>query len=466
MLFNTLEFLVLFLPLVLVVALRVRGNVLLFWLCLASTVFYGFAGHAWFLVPMAVTTVLDFWVGRRLESAHGASRRRYLLLSLCGNLGLLAYFKYSGLFAQSARDIANVLHLAGAHGTALEATLRVTLPAGISFYTFQTLSYVLDIYRGHAKPEKNFFAYLAFVSFFPHLVAGPLTRHNQLIPQLYEAAERRVRPRWWAGMSLFSIGLCKKVLVADRIANWNDPLIDHVGSAGLFGAWVAVLGYAMQIYFDFSGYSDMAIGLGRLFSVELPQNFDSPYKATSPADFWRRWHITLSQWLRDYLYISLGGNRCSPARRDFNLLMTMTLGGLWHGASWTFAVWGLFHGACLIAYHKTQRNWDDWHPFIKRALTFLLVCIGWVFFRARTMRQAGAWLAGMAGLHGISGSARATTLLSLLIVVCLIICNLAKNAYERELDLLGKPARALLGIGTAASVILMNYASKFLYFQF
>jgi alginate O-acetyltransferase complex protein AlgI len=464
MLFNSLPFLFLFLPVAVCGALLLRGQMLLAWICLLSVTFYGFAGHAWFLAPMAVTTVLDFAIGNQLEKTTGPKRHFYLVLSLVGNLGLLGYFKYSGLLVDAGSQL---VRLFGAPASSRwGSALRVALPAGISFYTFQTMSYVIDIYRRHARAEKNFFAYLAFVSFFPHLVAGPLTRHNQLIPQLRAIAQTGVRPRWWSGVALFSIGLSKKVLVADRIGSLIDPMIGDVRHLGFFVSWVVLLGYAMQIYFDFSGYSDMAIGLGRLFAVELPQNFNSPYRSPNPSEFWRRWHITLSLWLRDYLYISLGGNRRRPARVRLNLLLTMVLGGLWHGASWTFAAWGLYHGLLLVAYQRFQSSWDRLNIGLQRALMFLFVCVGWVFFRAPTLVEAGHWLAGMVGLHGALASEPYAARLALYVGVALVITFFLPNPYEVDLDALPKTRRAVLGLVTAVAVVMMNFSSKFLYFQF
>ncbi len=465
MLFNSLEFLLLFLPVTLGVALTLRGRAFLFWICLASLVFYAFAGHAWFLIPMAITTVLDFLVGRLLSRTTGRRRLALLLLSLSGNLGLLAYFKYSGLIVRTAVSIAGMVG-SSATGSSWIALFQTVLPAGISFYTFQTMSYVIDIYRGEAEPEESFFAYLAFVSFFPHLVAGPLTRHNQLIPQLKRAARREARPVWTQGVLLFSIGLCKKVLIADRIGSWIDPTIQNMERLGAVGAWLTLLGYAMQIYFDFSGYSDMAIGLGRLFGVELPQNFNSPYKATSPSDFWKRWHITLSLWLRDYLYISLGGNRCSPRRRTFNLIATMVLGGLWHGANWTFAAWGLYHGLLLVLHHTFEASWSRLSASVQRATTFLLVSFGWVLFRAPSMGVAGQWFSRLLGAHGTGLMDGATAKLAVGVSLALAISFGARNSSEHDLSILRPRWTAALALGTAAAIVLMNYSSKFLYFQF
>jgi alginate O-acetyltransferase complex protein AlgI len=465
-LFSSLEFLILFLPLTLAVALRLRGQPLLRWIALTSVVFYAFAGHWWFIVPMLVTTVVDYWVAIVIARTRARGRRRALLaISLAGNLGLLAYFKYAGLFARTIE--------AGAVTLGLPPLLHVTrwfdviLPAGISFYTFQTLSYIIDVWRGTAPAERNFVRFAGFVSFFPHLVAGPLTRHHQLIPQLARIAETGIDPRWRAGILLFCVGLCKKVLLADRLGNLVDPLLAPPMELDAARAWLALGGYALQIYFDFSGYSDMAIGLGRLFGIELPQNFNSPYKATSPSDFWRRWHMTLSAWLRDYLYITLGGNRCSPARRRVNLMVTMILGGLWHGANWTFAAWGTWHGLMLVMHQANAERWAHLPAVWQRNVTLLLMTLGWVFFRAETFSQAAHWFAALGGFGVGAGpwTTEATALLAL-VVLGLLIARLAPNSMELPLDRLPALPQAGLAAATATALVLMNYSSKFLYFQF
>ena len=467
MLFSSLEFLILFLPLTLAVALRLRGQPLLRWIAFTSVVFYAFAGHWWFIVPMLVTTVVDYWVAIVIERTQAPARRRALLaISLAGNLGLLAYFKYAGLLARTVE--------AGVAALGVPSMLHVTrwfdviLPAGISFYTFQTLSYIIDVWRGAAPAERNFVRFAGFVSFFPHLVAGPLTRHHQLIPQLTRIATTGISPRWRAGILLFCVGLCKKVLLADRLGNLVDPLLVPPMELDALRAWLALAGYALQIYFDFSGYSDMAIGLGRLFGIELPQNFNSPYKAHTPSDFWRRWHMTLSAWLRDYLYISLGGNRCSPARRRLNLMTTMVLGGLWHGASWTFAAWGAWHGLLLVA-HQALPAWETrLSAAAQRNLTFLLVTLGWVFFRAQSFGHAADWFASLGGAHGLLAApwTRDTAALAALVVVGLAIARLCPNSLELPLERLRPVPQVGLAGATAAAVLLMSHGSKFLYFQF
>ena len=466
MLFTSLDFLVLFLPATLAVAVRLRGQTLLRWLAAMSIVFYAFAGHWWFIIPMLVTTVADYWVARWIEHERRPHVRPWLLaVSLAGNLGLLAWFKYAGLFVRTTTHAAALAGLpaapAWAHG------FEVILPAGISFYTFQTLAYIIDVWRGHAAAERNFARFVGFVAFFPHLVAGPITRHHQLIPQLARIAVTGISPRWRAGVLLFAIGLCKKVLIADRLGNLVDPLLDPTVALDPLRAWLALLGYTMQIYFDFSGYTDMAIGLGRLFGIELPQNFNSPYKAVSPADFWRRWHITLSLWLRDYLYITLGGNRCPPARQRLNLLVTMVLGGLWHGASWTFAAWGAWHGVLLVV-HRALPGWDRaLGVFWQRNVTFFFVTLGWVFFRAESFGQAASWFASLAGAHPVLVPWHAETLmLAGLVTLCLLVVRLCPNSMELPLERLGVVPQIALGTATAAAVLLMTYSSKFLYFQF
>jgi alginate O-acetyltransferase complex protein AlgI len=464
-LFSSLEFLVLFLPLTLLVALRLRGQPLLWWIAITSTVFYAFAGHWWFIVPMLVTTVVDYGVAILMERELRPVARRWLLaLSLTGNLGMLAYFKYSGLMARTAQQGLRLLGLEGSAGAL--GFFEIVLPAGISFYTFQTLAYIIDVWRKQAPAEHNFVRFAGFVSFFPHLVAGPLTRHHQLIPQLARIAATGIDPRWQAGIFLFCVGLAKKVLLADRLGNLVDPLLAPPLALDAPRAWLALLGYAFQIYFDFSGYTDMAIGLGRLFGIELPQNFNSPYQALSPSDFWRRWHMTLSFWLRDYLYISLGGNRCGPARRRFNLMATMVLGGLWHGASWTFAAWGTWHGLLLVL-HQSIGAWSRLSAFWQRNLTFVLVCLGWVFFRAESFAHAGQWFASLAGAHGVLSVWSQETLWLLgLVAVCLFIVRVCPNSMELPLERIGALPQVGLAAATAMALVLMNYGSKFLYFQF
>lgn len=409
---------------------------------------------------MIFTTVVDFYLAKWMEHKEKSIKQKILMLSLCLNLGLLFFFKYTNMLAVTLEPI---------FSTDLSKWGKfIFLPAGISFYTFQTISYMIDVYRGHAHVEKNFWRFSGFISFFPHLVAGPLTRHNQLIPALDHIAKNGIQPRWSEGVFLFTIGLAKKVLVADRIAEIIDPLLNQPGSLGLFGAWACMLGYSLQIYFDFSGYSDMAIGLGRLFNIELPQNFNSPYKSLDIVDFWRRWHMTLSQWLRDYLYISLGGNRKGPLRQKINLLITMFLGGLWHGANWTFAFWGVFHGLLLVINHALGgKGWVK-SVGISRAITFLLVGIGWIFFRSDTFQMATLWLQQL-----FIGEVRVSFLRDNLLLISLLLGALTLSqlpikpfSIPHRFTFVSKPQCLILGAIAALSLIFLTATSKFLYFQF
>ena len=471
MLFNSPIFIAVFLPLAFLVARPLKGRALLAWLSLASFVFYAFAGHVWFLVPMACTITFDYFIARKIEESPDPRLRKFLLvLSLTTTLSLLAYLKYAGFFFANGDAVARAVFGSGLPESWRKA-FSVLLPAGISFYSFQAIAYVVDVYMGRCKAERDFFRFSTFIAFFPHLVAGPLTRHDQLIPQLAEIAEKGMRPRWEAGVYLFVLGLAKKMLIADRVGNLVDLLLLQPSALDAYAAWLAMAGFTVQLYFDFSGYSDMAIGLGRLFGVEFPQNFDRPYTALNPSDFWRRWHITLSRFLRDYLYIPLGGNRAGPARQRVNLMITMLLGGLWHGAGWTFVAWGAYHGALLVVYQATEKSWDRLPRLLQGAAMFLLVMLGWVLFRAPTLEVAGQWylaLCGLgAGVDPLGLAVRPEPLRALWVLAGLSVVWGLPNAsrYERFEDL-GPLPQAALGALAVLSLLMMNYTSKFLYFQF
>jgi len=472
MLFNSFTFLILFLPLVLAISVRLKGQSLLRWIGLVSIVFYAFAGHAWFIIPMLITTCLDFYMALLVANAKIKRQKIiFLLFSITANLGMLFYFKYSGLILHSAENIsayfANIFGYSSPEWSL--SMLQVVLPAGISFYTFQTLSYMIDVYRGKAKPETNFWRFVCFVSFFPHLVAGPLTRHNQLIPQLTSIAKTGIRPQWEHGIYLFSIGLIKKVLIGDRLASLVQPLLSSPEHMTITTAWLALIGFTLQIYFDFSGYSDMAIGLGRLFGIELPQNFNSPYKAKNPSDFWKRWHITLSQWLRDYLYISLGGNRCNAIRRNINIMLTMVIGGLWHGANWTFAMWGFYHGMILVLFHLFEKPWSLMPVVIQRIITFILIMIGWLFFKASSWIEASNWLAHLVDFSSFSefSFSEVESKLIFLSLFCIFVTQFFPNASSiRNLANLHPLQKFTLGVVAFFAVLMLNYSSRFLYFQF
>lgn len=466
--FNTFPFLFVFLPLILLICLPLSGRALLRALTLASFLFYACAGHAWFLGPMLVTTCLDFYLGQRLGgSVDPRARRAILILSLVCNLGLLFYFKYAGFFLRT------VSQLGFAHATGWEKFSAVVLPAGISFYTFQTMSYMIDVYQGIAEPQTDFWKFAAFVSFFPHLVAGPLTRHDQLIPQLTEIENAGVRPRWRAGFYLFFIGLAKKVLIADRIAGHIDPIIDHAVAMGFSGAWAALIGFWLQIYFDFSGYSDMAIGLGRLFGIELPVNFNSPYLSKSPREFWSRWHITFSRWIQDYLFLPLSLYFKDVFTFTENLMIpilaavivTMALAGLWHGANWVFVIFGLYHGMLLCVHAAVKKKWNLAPVWAQRGATLFLILLGWVFFRAGNLAECAHWFHDLAGFGGAGGALPA----SFLILMALglgVVFGLPNAATYEKFDELPASAQIALGLAASATILTMGGTSRFLYFQF
>ncbi len=344
-------------------------------LLIGSYVFYG----AWdwrFLGLIAFSTLVDFCIGKRIAD-NTDKKKLYLIISLVSNLGLLGIFKYFNFFAQSAVDLA---HVFGA--TLNYTTLNIILPVGISFYTFQTLSYTIDIYRGKLKPQKSLLDFSLFVAFFPQLVAGPIVRAIDFLPQL-ETKRLWTNIPFKACLLLFTIGFIKKTVISDNLAFTIDQVFSNPDSYTTLSIIIGTLLYTVQIYCDFSGYTDMAIAVAGLLGFSLMKNFDAPYLATSIIDFWRKWHISLSTWLRDYLYISLGGNRHGTIKRYRNLMLTMLLGGLWHGAAWTFVVWGILHGLALCINHL-------WHAlkaprlpnFLGWAITFYLVSMAWIFFRA------------------------------------------------------------------------------------
>ncbi len=360
-------------------------------LLVSSLVFYAHWNPLLVLLVVA-TAVYDYVLGKRIEEAEGSRRRALLVAAIAVPLGLLAFFKYTNFLIGTSWPLARAL---GAEGG--PPILDIVLPLGISFYTFETIAYVTDVYRRRIPAERNPLDYALFLLFFPHLIAGPIIRPGRFFPQI-RSTHRLSWSRIETGARLFLLGLFKKAVIADQLAQIVDPVFAAPEAYGSSAVWAAALCYAVQIYCDFSGYSDMAIGSAFALGLKLPVNFRMPYFASSPADFWRRWHISLSTWLRDYLYIPLGGNRRGRAATYRNLMITMLLGGLWHGAAWTFVAWGAWHGL-LLAVHRAI-PWPAWtgarvlHP-LKVAATFLLVTIGWVPFRAQSFEDAATLLERM-----------------------------------------------------------------------
>lgn len=411
MLFNSYEFLFLFLPVTWVgfFWFARRGHEpAIAWLVLASMFFYGW-WQPIYLLLLLVSLIANFGLGSLLGQAHRQGRQRagkiWLIAGVLFNLALLGYFKYANFTVDSINIVAGThFHLE-----------TIILPLAISFFTFQQIAYLTDAYQGDAR-EYRFAHYTLFVTFFPQLIAGPIVHHRDMLPQFMRPGALTPRAANMAvGLSIFALGLFKKTVLADGIAQYATPVFNAAASGEsltFFEAWGGALAYTLQLYFDFSGYSDMAVGSARMFGILLPVNFHSPYKATNIIEFWRRWHMTLSSFLRDYLYIALGGNRAGQLMRYRNLMLTMLLGGVWHGAGWTFVAWGALHGMYLCINHVWRHASTRLFPArntsaplakaLSWLLTFLAVVIGWVFFRAGSFDAAIALLQGMAGINGIA----------------------------------------------------------------
>lgn len=352
---------------------------------------YGF--YAWwdwrFLSLIVISTCVDYFAGLRISTSQYRHRKKALcILSVCVNLGILGIFKYYGFFADQLAHVLGVMGL-----TVGPVSRNIVLPLGISFYTFQTMSYTIDVYGGRAKPERNFFDFALYVSFFPQLVAGPIERASRLLPQI-TSPRTCTSSAFSEGLLLIITGLFKKIVIADNMAPLVNAIFARDTPVSGIECWVAVYAFALQIYGDFSGYSAIARGTARWLGFDLMTNFRMPYLASSPSEFWRRWHISLSTWLRDYLYIPMGGNRHGTAATYRNIAITMLLGGLWHGANWTFVAWGAYHGALLIAFRPFEKMHADKvsHTLplrvLKTVVFFHLVCLGWLLFRSDTIGQA------------------------------------------------------------------------------
>lgn len=483
MLFNSYEFIFLFMPVAVAgFALLSSKNhkAALLWLTALSVFFYAYWNwHAiWVLVA---SIVFNFPCGLAIQRSAGTASRRWLILGVAGNLLALGVFKYAGFAVEIVNDIA---------GTHFDRP-GITLPLGISFFTFTQIAYLVDVYR-RLTADRDPVRYALFVTYFPHLIAGPILHHKPTMEQFADPGVARLRSiNWILGLTFFSIGLSKKLLLADPLGAIASPLFEAARTLNISSGagWIATLAYTFQLYFDFSGYSDMAVGLSLLFGVRIPINFLSPYKATSIIEFWRCWHISLSSFLRDYLYIPLGGNRKGPVRRYLNLFLTMLLGGLWHGASWNFLIWGGLHGVYLLINHAWRRlAGASPGPFAGGALTFLAVLVGWVFFRSADLATAHRILSAMASVWQFAGWSwatdpqlatvniwRAATLLSVAAAITFLLPN-SVEITDSILRAVQPPqardvrwtyaSMAMYGLAFGISVVFLGHASAFLYFQF
>ena len=393
MLFNSYEFLFAFLPITFIgffiLGKYASKDAATLWLVSASFFFYGWWDYRY--VPLLFASIcFNYLIGRQLEKNNG--NKSVLSFGILGNVLLLGYFKYTDFFLASVNM---------AMGTDYFSLLHIALPLGISFFTFTQTAYLVDAYRGETKNE-SFLTYCEFVTIFPHLIAGPIINHKEMIPQF--VADKTFKPDYKniaMGITLFAMGLFKKVIIADRFALWANFAFTHTDSLTFIEAWVGALSYTLQLFFDFSAYSEMAIGLGLMFNLKFPVNFNLPYKSTSIIDFWRRWHMTLGTWVRDYLYIPMGGNRHGELSKMKNLFLSMLIIGLWHGAGWTFIFWGAMHGAALMINHQWRRLNISLPKYFNWGITFLCVMLLWVFFRADSFSSAWNVITAMTDIYNI-----------------------------------------------------------------
>lgn len=463
MIFSSLFFLFLFLPLSLAVYYllpRRWRNLCLF---VFSLVFYAW-GEPVYILLMLFTAAFDYGIGALLERLAGrpALRKAVLIFGICVNLGMLGWFKYAGLFVTTFNSVFSA-------GVPVPAA---ALPIGISFYTFESLSYSIDIYRGEAPAQRSLIDFGTYISFFPHLVSGPIIQYRDMQAQLRGRTESKEQIA--AGALRFLRGLFKKVLLANNLALIADK-VQFFGQPSALSAWLGALAFTFQIFFDFSGYSDMAIGLGRMFGFVLPENFDRPYVARSASEFWRRWHMTLGRWFRDYLYIPLGGNRCSTVKLVRNLAIVWVLTGLWHGSSWNFAVWGAYWGLLIICEKLFLQRWLDRIPaFFQWLYAFLAAVIGWVFFSYGDLDRACGVVAAMFGFSGGADSLGVYTLATgaPILLLSALFCTRLPARFSAWLGGKGKAGFAVKCAGLvllfAASLAALvdNSYNPFLYFRF
>ncbi len=428
--FVSIEFVLLFFTILILLSLWRNSLVRKIIILLASCVFYAYWDWR-FLGLLIIVTVMDYYISVKIHSSNDYHvRRNWLVLSIVVNLLVLGYFKYYNFFVDTFNILLDPLdwHL---------PELDIILPVGISFYIFETISYVVDVYKRNAQPAHSLLDYAVFITFFPRLVAGPIMRASQFLPQLYRGLQFS-RDNFQAGAQLFAQGLIKKVVVADSVAYLVDAVYKNPQMFSSSTVYLAIFAYSIQIYFDFSGYSDMACGVAKTLGFDLAINFDFPYISQSVTEFWRRWHISLSSWLRDYLYISLGGNRAGHMRTYVNLMLTMLIGGLWHGASWNFVFWGGLHGAYLAAERIFERNTrDNQHDglfsWLRTILVFLLVSFTWIFFRSPSLEVTRIIFEKILFIDpmGVNWWYTPAVLFSVLVVFGGLIANTYRISFEK-----------------------------------
>jgi len=472
MAFNSLTFLVFFAAVLAVHSLPLEWRLKKTNLLVASYVFYA-AWNPPFIVLLWVSTLTDWFAAQRVATSTGHRKKLFLVLSIVVNLGLLGYFKYGHFLEENLSALLALFDIAY---TAPDTNM--ILPLGISFYTFQSMSYSIDVYRGKIKPADSLLDFALYVSFFPQLVAGPIIRARFFLKQLGENGWRRVQDLGW-GTALITLGMFQKVVLADGLL---APVVETVygaaGDASGVDAWIGTLAFAGQIFFDFNGYSVIAVGLARCLGFKLPWNFLSPYASIGFSEFWRRWHVTLSAWLRDYLYISLSGSRRGPLRTFFNLSITMLLGGLWHGASWLFVLWGAAHGALLVIEHAGRLLFAGQRQFLDRKavqgvlglLTFIVICLTWVLFRADSLASASALFGAM--LLPLQAAVLVTTndIVTVIVVMSGLLAAhvfMRHRSFDKTLKSVPWPFLATLLAAMLLAILLSPGEERdFIYFEF
>ena len=464
MLFNSHIYIFIFLPIVFLTYFylnKKRWTLASKTLLVLSSLFF----YAWwnpiYLPLILVSMFVNYGIGTTLPKTK-KYKKILLTIGVIFNVGLLGYFKYADFFIQ------NINFLTGKN----IPLLHLALPLAISFFTFQQIAYLVDSYKGETK-EYDLLNYMVFVSFFPQLIAGPIVHHKEMMPQFEDKSNKSVNYKnITTGIFIFAIGLFKKAVIADTLSPYVAYGFDSAPELGFLDAWSTTLAYAMQLYYDFSGYTDMAIGSALLFNIRLPINFNSPYKATSIQDFWRRWHITLSRFLRDYIYIPLGGNRKGRFRTYYNLFVTFLIGGIWHGAGWTFVFWGFLHGIAMVVHRIWKELGMSMNRYLAWFITFIFVNITWVFFRAKTWDDAIKVLKGMLALNGLKSSDfyyfSVDSYPALFVLfVSTFAALFMKNSIEMIKDLKPGFKTALVGGGVFAfSTLFLTRVSEFLYFNF
>ncbi|MCE2682737.1 MAG: MBOAT family protein [Cryomorphaceae bacterium] len=470
MVFSGIIFAVFFLPILLVLYTIVPGKFKNILLLLSSLFFYAW-GEPAFLFVLLLECVTNFFLVKYLSSLEGRSRRKVMIFSVVFNLGFLVYFKYFNFFLENTNSLLDVM------GGGMIDWKSVVLPIGISFYTFQSITYAVDVYRKNAEPQRYLHNYVLYSFLFPHLIAGPIVKYNLVAQQITSRVE--TANQFLAGFTRFSIGLGKKVLIANVLGEYSSQLLDGQSDLTSGAAWLGMLAYTFQIYFDFSGYSDMAIGLGKLFGFTFPENFDRPYTSRSITEFWKKWHITLGDFMKNYLYIPLGGNRKGAARTYLNLMIVFLLSGLWHGANWTFVLWGVFHGTWLILDRLFLEKVLLRTSIIAVFFTFIVVLNGWVLFQAESINDAVSvyqhmWNFGSMELPNIANDTY--YMIHLLLAACICLFGLVPSLRAFSTNFISEQSVsmkqwAIIGSScilflVSLSFIVANGFNPFIYFKF